>query len=240
MMRRTSLAALPLALLALAAPAAAKDGRQHTTYRATLAPVAAAEPAASASRRGGAAVVRGKAVLVDGRKRDRIKLRIRGLDRGTSYTWELRRGGCSGEAVGGFRYRALKVRRGGTNGRARSRSFAAAAGASYALVVTGPEGDVACGEFARKGARGKRGGDEPEAPACEEAPSDDELDEASLDDPSADDDLDDASAGDEPLAEPATDDPCGDDSGADTSGDELAGDDDADEPGAEDDEPEDF
>jgi hypothetical protein len=236
-MRRTLLAALPLALLVLAAPAAAKDGRKHTTYRAAIAPVAAEEPTASPSRRGHVeargAEVRGKAVLVDGRKRDRVKLRVRGLDRGTAYTWEVRQGGCAGEAVGGFRYRALKVRRGGAKGRGVSRSFTAAAGASYALVVSGPDGAVACGEFERKGGKKKRGGEDVEPPACEDVPADHE----GLDD-SGDEKL---GGDDEPVAKRATDDRAGDgcddesagddfgDDGADDSADDDPGDDDADD-----------
>jgi hypothetical protein len=219
-MRRTLLAALPLALLVLAAPAAAKDGRKHTTYRAAIAPVAAQEPTASPSRRGhveaDGAEVRGKAVLVDGRKRDRVKLRVRGLDRGTTYTWEVRQGGCAGEAVGGFRYRALKVRRGGAKGRGVSRSFTAAEGAAYALVVSGPDGAVACGEFERKGGKKKkRGGEDVAPPACEDVPADDE----GLDD-FGDDEL---GGDDEPLATGATYDPCDDDS-ADDEGDDSADD----------------
>lgn len=226
-MRRTLLAALPLALLVLAAPAAAKDGRKHTTYRAAIAPVAAEAPTASPSRRGHVEAdgveVGGKAVLVDGRKRDRVKLRVRGLDRGVAYTWEIRQGGCAGEAVGGFRYRALKVRRGGAKGRGVARSFTAAAGASYALVVSGPDGAVACGEFERKGGKKKkkRGGEDVDPPACEDAPADDE----GLDD-FGDDEL---GGDDEPLATGATRDPCDDDSADDFSDDDDSADDEADD-----------
>ncbi len=216
-MRRTLLAALPLALLVLAAPAAAKDGRKHTTYRAALAPVAAEAPTVAPSRRGHAsddAAVRGKAVLVDGRRRDRVKVRVRGLDRGVAYTWEVRQGGCAGEAVGGFRYRALNVRRGGAKGRGVSRSFTAAEGASYALVVSGPDGAVACGEFERKGGKKKkRGGEDVVPPACDDVSADDE----GLDD----------FGDDEPLATDATYDPCADDSADDVSAE--AGDDSADD-----------
>jgi len=234
-MRRTILAALPLSLLVLAAPAAAKDGRHHTTYRATLAPVAAEEPTASPSRRGHveeSEEVRGKAVLRDGRRRDRVKVRVRGLEPGVGYTWEVRQGGCAGEAVDGFRYRALKVRRhGGAKGRGVSRSFEAAEGASYALVVSGPGGDVACGEFQRKGARGgDERGDKPgdEAPGC--------------DDPYGEDDTygeDDEHGEDGPLAKSATgdhpDESCDEDSVEDESADDDGEYDD--EPAEDDDEP---
>jgi hypothetical protein len=231
-MRKTLLTALPLALLVLAAPAAAKDGRKHTTYRAALAPVASEAPTASPSRRGHASddagVLRGKAVLVDGRRRDRVKVRVRGLDRGVAYTWGVRQGGCAGEAVGGFRYRALKVRRGGAKARGVSRSFTAAEGASYALVVSGPDGAVACGEFERKGGKKKkRGGEDVVAPACDDVPGDDQ----GLDD-SGDDLGDDEWGGDdEPLATDATYDPCDDDSAdewSDDDGDDSADDDPAD------------
>ena len=102
-MRRTILAAVPLAVLALAAPAAADGGSKHaTTYKARLAPVAAA-PVASAAERGeeredrieGA---RGKAHLVDGRRRDEVALHVKGLTAGERYTWSVRQVAPAAEA----------------------------------------------------------------------------------------------------------------------------------------------
>src|SRR5687767_2577145 len=121
-MRNTIWAAMPLALLALAAPAAAKDGARATTYKARLAPVAAEAPAAEAAKHGKAregdkarkrqkaskrdraerAGVRGKAELVDGGRRDKVRVRVRGLSAGETYSWSVRKAAegedaCAGE-----------------------------------------------------------------------------------------------------------------------------------------------
>jgi len=194
-MRKTIWAAVPLALLALAAPAAAKDGAHAVTYKARLAPVAVEAPAASASKhdkaekrrgdkrrgrddRSEQAGVRGKAELVDGGRRDKVQVRVRGLVAGETYAWSVRKAAegedaCAGEAVEAFEYAPLEARRRG-HGKARARSleFAAEDGAVYAIVVTDAEGaDVACGEFARKG-KGHEGADE-----VEDEPGDDHGDE---------------------------------------------------------------
>ncbi len=112
--------------------------------------------------------MRGKAELVDGKRRDKVQVRVRGLTAGETYTWSVRKAAegedaCAGEAVDAFEYAPLKARRkGNSKSRARSREFAAEDGAVYAVVVTDAEGaDVACGEFSRKGKGHKRGDDEP-------------------------------------------------------------------------------
>jgi hypothetical protein len=138
-MTKKILVAVPLAALALAAPAAADGGKQK--YRAALT----------------GAGVQGKAKLEDGKRRDKVAVRLRGLTAGATYGWELRRSAagadaCAGEAVAGFTYRALKVRhRGNASARGTASGFAAEEGAVYAVVVTGPDGaPVACGELQSK------------------------------------------------------------------------------------------
>lgn len=143
-MTKTILLALPLAALALAAPAAADGGKHKSRYHGALS----------------GADVQGKAKLFDGKRRDKVSVRLRGLTAGGAYAWELRQaaaGGdaCAGEAVEGFTYRALKVRARGKGGaKGKSRAFVAEAGAAYAVVVTGPDGaPVACAELEPKGRR---------------------------------------------------------------------------------------
>ena len=156
-MRRTIFAAVPLALLALAAPAAAKGGHA-TTYKAKLVAV----EAATASKHGAKVRetgIRGHAELVDG-KRDKVQLQVKGLEAGSAYTWSVRSAtgeddACTGEAVDAFAYGDMTARRkGNSRARSRSRSFTAQDGTSYAVVVTDAEGvDVACGEFLSKADR---------------------------------------------------------------------------------------
>jgi hypothetical protein len=153
--RKSIFAAVPLAVLALAAPAAAHGGHA-TTYKAKLVAVEAASAGATASGAG----VRGQARLVDGTRRDKVQLHVKGLAAGESYTWSVRSASgdadaCSGEAVDAFEGGTLTARRHGNSGaRARSDSFAAEDGASYAVVLTSADGtDVACGEFKTKSQR---------------------------------------------------------------------------------------
>jgi hypothetical protein len=202
-MRKTVLAALPLTLLALAVPATAAQARgKATSYRATIAPLAAAPSGdgasaskrrrhESASRR--APGVRGQARLTDGARRDRLRIKVRGLDRGAKYTWSLRvaTGGadaCAGEVVDAFSYGTL--RRGHDSD--RSRDFAVEPGAAYAVVVTDAEGtDVACGEFGGKAAGGEKRG------KGRDKASDDESGDDSAEDESDDDSADHDESGDD-------------------------------------------
>ena len=171
-MRRTIFAAVPLTLLALAAPAAASGGKHATTYKAKLAPIAAA-PEVVASRHGedAAGSLRGKAKLVDGARRDKVQVHVRGLTAGESYSWSVREaaptaesangepageaGACAGEQVAAFEYSSLVARRHGqSKARARSKAFSAEDGAAYVIVVTAADGtDVACGEFEGRASR---------------------------------------------------------------------------------------
>ena len=203
-MKKTILAAVPLALLALAVPSAAQ-AKRAVTYKAKLAP--SAESA-----------VRGKAQLVDGKRRDKVRLRVKGLGAGATYGWALRKapaGGdaCTGDEVGSFTYAALHGRRGGSaKARARGKAFAGGDGV-YAVVVTDAAGeDVAC--LALK-SKAQRKAERKRAEQRQDAGDDDG---SSLDDDELGDDdeqLDDGSedlGDDEPVEdEPAEDEPLDDD-----------------------------
>lgn len=137
-MKKTILAAVPLALLALAVPSAAQAKRAQT-YKAKLGATAGS-------------TVRGKAQLVDGKRRDKVRVRVRGLEAGATYGWSLRKapaGGdaCTGSEVASFSYATLRTRRHGAGGRARTKGFAAGDGA-YAVVIEDEQGEaVACLEL---------------------------------------------------------------------------------------------
>jgi hypothetical protein len=229
--RKTIFAAVPLAVLALAAPAAAHGGRHATTYKANVVAVAAAPSDATATRHGDSAAtgVRGQAKLVDGSRRDKVQLHVKGLQAGESYSWSVRSAAadgdaCAGDAVDAFSYDALTARRHGHSGaRTRSTSFSAEDGTSYAVVVTAADGtDVACGEFQskadRRAAKAKRKAERRAAKRKHESSGDDQ----SGDDDSASGD-DDSASGDEPTAD---DSPSGDDDPAQEDAGDDAGDDD--------------
>jgi hypothetical protein len=217
-LRRTIFAAVPLAVLALAAPAAAKGGHA-TTYKAKLQPVEAAAPATAATH--GAKVreagVRGQAKLVDGR-RDKVQLQVKGLEAGATYTWSVRSAtgagdACAGDAVDAFEYKDLTARRhGNSRARARSRTFAAEDGASYAVVVTDADGtDVACGEFLSKADRKAKRQAERQAKGKGEHAGDQQGDDAQGENEQGDDESTDSETGDDNGADEGADDPAGDD-----------------------------
>ena len=204
-MRRTIFAAVPLAVLALAAPAAAHGDRHATTYKANVVAVEAAPTDdATAARHGhsGDAGIRGQAKLVDGSRRDKVQLHVKGLQAGESYTWSVRSAtgeddACAGEAVDAFTYDALTARRHGhSKARSRSTGFTAEDGTSYAVVVTDAAGaDVACGEFLqrkadRRAAKAKRKAERRADKRDHESSGDDESgdDESDSGDDSGDDD----------------------------------------------------
>jgi hypothetical protein len=214
--RRTIFAAVPLAVLALAAPAAAKSGHA-TTYKAKLVAVEAA-PAATATKHGAKVRetgIRGHAELVDGKRRDKVQLQVKGLEAGAAYTWSVRSAtgegdACAGEAVDAFQYGDMTARRkGNSRARSRSREFTAEDGTSYAVVVTDAEGvDVACGQFLSKADR--RAAKKKAGKAHGKAKHDEQGD----DDAQGDDDS--QAGGDDQAEDPATepepgDDPAGDD-----------------------------
>jgi hypothetical protein len=219
--RRTIFAAVPLAVLALAAPAAAKGGHA-TTYNAKVQAVAAAAPATAAKHgpKARATGVRGQAKLVDGR-RDKVQLQVKGLEAGATYTWSVRSASgsddaCAGDAVDAFEYNDLTARRrGNSKARARSRTFAAEDGTSYAVVITDAAGnDVACGAFlskadrkakrqAERKAKGKHAGDQQgDDSQGEDEQGDDQSTEPETDDDNgADDGAEDPSGDDDPEVE---------------------------------------
>jgi hypothetical protein len=208
-MRRLIPAAAVLAALAFAGPAAAHGRHHSTTFRAKLAPAAGA-------------TVRGQARLVDA-KRDRVSLKLRGLDSTSQYTWEVRsapagQDACTGTAVDGFASRALRVRSHGkaaANG--RSKGFSADPSAGYAIVILDADGNVvACAQLNAKHAKGgtqqqdgtqQQGGthDDPAGSGDDQSSSQDDQGEDSndqgddasepADDPSGDDSSDDPSDG---------------------------------------------
>ena len=224
-MRRTIFAAVPLAVLALAAPAAAKGGHA-TAYKAKLVAVEAA-PAATASKHGATVRetgIRGHAELVDGKRRDKVQLQVKGLEAGATYTWSVRSAtgaddACAGDAVDAFEYGDLTARRhGNSTARSRSRTFAAEDGTSYAVVVTDADGnDVACGAFLSKAdrraakrnakAHGKdeHAGDQQQGDDSQG--EDSQGDDEQGDEPETGDD----NSADDPAVEPGDDDPAGDD-----------------------------
>ncbi len=156
-MKKTILAAVPLAMLALASPAAAHGSKHATTLKAKFAPSTDS-------------TVRGAASLVDGKRRDRFRLRVKGLAAGATYTWTLRQAAgdgdaCTGETVASFSYSSLQGRRKAAKVRSRAKDFSAATGASYAVVIVDESGeDVACAELLtkaqRKAAKRKAAGQE--------------------------------------------------------------------------------
>jgi hypothetical protein len=222
-LRKSIFVAVPLAVLALAAPAAAHSSKHATTYKANV--VAVQAQAAKAGKTG----VRGDGKLVDGSRRDKVQLHVKGLTAGESYTWSVRSAtgdadACAGDAVEAFEYGALVARRHGhTAARSRSTDFAAEDGTTYAVVVTAADGtDVACGEFKskadRRAEKAKRKaerraehtsrGKHKDASAGEDEQGDEDQ-QGDDDDPAGDDD-----------AELADDDPAADDPAADASDDD--------------------
>jgi hypothetical protein len=145
---------------------------------------------------------------------------VKGLEAGETYTWSVRSAegdadACAGEAVDAFSYSELTARRHGhSKARSRSREFAAADGATYAVVVTAADGtDVACGEFQTKAQRKAerraskaKGKDKAHGKGKHEASDDDESagDDEQSDD--SDDAADDADSADEDGGADAGDD----------------------------------
>jgi hypothetical protein len=156
-MKRTLI--LCIGALVLAAPASAHENRAKVS-RAKL----AATDAATAA---GIPDARGRAQLVDGRKRNKVSLHMKGLKPGETYIWHVHQATgegdpcAAGSTVGnptpypGWTYRELKARASGNaNSKGRSSTFPVAeddTGFSYYVNVHLQDGTViACGVLERK------------------------------------------------------------------------------------------
>jgi hypothetical protein len=168
MTHRNAAAALAaIAAVGVAVPATA-GARAATPYKASL---TAVNPAATTA---GLADVSGKAQLVDGKRRNKVSLHMRGLAGGTTYLWHVHEGSCAatGAPVPGWMYRTqvgangtLTARESGrANTRGRSRTFDADPAKSYSVNVhvstptNGlPAGTIiACGDLTRMHKSGDR------------------------------------------------------------------------------------
>jgi hypothetical protein len=145
--------------IGIAAPATAGKARP---YKASL---TAVNPAATTA---GVADVRGKAQLVDGKKRNKVSLHMRNLAAGTMYLWHVHEGSCAatGAPVPGWTYRTqvgpngtlMAKESGNANTRGRSATFDADPAKSYSVnvhVATPTNGlpagtIIACGDLTTK------------------------------------------------------------------------------------------
>lgn len=142
-------------MLAFAGVAAANH-QGAKSYRAKLAPVVAGTTAPT-----------GKAHLVDGKKRDVVTVKVKGLTAGTSYPWHVHvlpagvtdpcaPGAAQGPIDTRFTYGTLTGNAAG-NGRAKGRSTTFVWGtASYYVNVHDPAtgAPIACGVLTRKAPHG--------------------------------------------------------------------------------------
>jgi cytochrome c5 len=174
---RTLIALGVAALVALAAPAAGvakHGGKGAKVYRATL----SANDAATAA---GVPDVRGKAQLVDGRKRDKVSLHVRGLTAGETYLWHVHQATgegdpCTDDAIGGPPYPAfpwaddaevVANEDGNVNAKSRSKTFPLEDGDTgedyYVNVHTADGTVIACGVLERKRhkSHGRKSDDKP-------------------------------------------------------------------------------
>jgi hypothetical protein len=172
-MRRTLV--LCAGALLIAAPAAAQEmnGKRAKVSKAHL----EANEAATAA---GIPDARGRAHLVDGRKRNKVSLHMKGLEPGETYLWHVHQATAEGDpcaagsTVGnptpypGWTYRELKARpSGNANSKGRSTTFPVAeedTGSDYYVNVHLEDGTViACGVLepnARRNAQAKAKGPE--------------------------------------------------------------------------------
>lgn len=155
-MKRTLI--LCIGLFLVAAPASA--GPNHA--KVSKAHLTATEAATAA----GIPDVRGRAQLVDGRKRNKVSLHMKGLKPGETYLWHVHQAKAEGDpcaagsTVGnpapypGWTYRTLKARpSGNASSKGRSSTFPVAedTGFTYYVNVHLEDGTViACGVLERK------------------------------------------------------------------------------------------
>lgn len=180
MTRRLAAAVVAASIAAIAAAGSAIAGPGHRakTYKASL---TAVDPAATTA---GLADVAGRAQLVDGRKRNKVSLHLRGLAPRTTYLWHVHVGTCAatGAPVAGWTYRTHDASGNGTlrsnpsgnaNTAGRSATFNAEPGKRYSVnvhVATATNGlpagtIIACGDLERTGHGGKTKAKTPHAKA---------------------------------------------------------------------------
>ena len=155
------------AALLIAAPATAGHGKRAKVYKAQLEATAAATAA-------GIPDARGRAHLVDGRKRNKVTLHMKGLEPGETYVWHVHQAKAEGDpcaagsTVGnpapypGWTYRELKARpSGNASSKGKSTTFPVAAPGDtgqdpYVNVHLQDGTVVACGVLERR--KHKHGG----------------------------------------------------------------------------------
>jgi hypothetical protein len=168
MTRRLIVAAVAsVAAIGVAGSATAGGGQSARTYKASL---TAVDPAATTA---GLATVKGRAQLVDGKKKNKVSLHVRNLAAGTMYLWHVHEGSCAatGAPVPGWTYRT-QVGANGTltanasgnaNTRGKSATFNADPAKRYSVnvhVATPTNGlpagtIIACGDLTSPKASGK-------------------------------------------------------------------------------------
>jgi hypothetical protein len=150
MIRVASLAVAGVLALAGVAVASHKGAK---VYKAELDPVAV-----------GATAPTGKAKLVDSKKNNKVKVKVKGLTPGMTYPWHVHEGGtCAppGPIVGVFEpYGELTANAAGNaSARAKSDAFETADGYSVNVHDPVPPNDpIACGVLERKGPQGEAKG----------------------------------------------------------------------------------
>jgi hypothetical protein len=153
-MRRTLILCAGALLIAAPASAHEKHGKHAKVSKAKL----------TATEAVTAAGVRGHAQLVDGRKRDKVSLHMKGLEPGETYTWHVHEGdSCTADGAEspGWTYRELKVRPSG-NANAKGRSSSFEGDGDFYVDVHSQDGTViACGVLERKRGGKHKGHEKP-------------------------------------------------------------------------------
>jgi Cu/Zn superoxide dismutase len=173
--RLTAVAVASIAAMGVAGVATAASSHSAKVYRATL---DAVNPDATTA---GLATVTGRAQLVDGKRNNKVSLHMRNLAPGTTYLWHVHEGSCAatGAPLPGWTYRTeaggagtlTTNEDGNANTKGKSRTFDAAAGASYSVNVhVSTETDglaagtiIACGDLKKSKANGKSKAHPPQA-----------------------------------------------------------------------------
>jgi hypothetical protein len=169
-MRRTLILCAGALLIAAPASADHKNGKHAKVSRAQI----AANEAATAA---GIPDARGRAHLVDGRKKNKVSLHMKGLAPGETYLWHVHQATAEGDpcvdsAIGnpapypGWEYRELTANESGNaNSKGRSSTFPVAAeedveGDYYVNVHLEDGTVIACGVLERKGHSKRGAGDD--------------------------------------------------------------------------------